>query len=935
VTAGDPAENAPVADDNTPTTGADPAAAVPFLASPVPEDVEAHLARVKKGMAVPKSLTMLLESGQTRIRASFEATPLAGIEAGKSLADLQDHIVSALFAEGHRAFPLPHPTSSERLAVVAVGGYGRGVLAPGSDIDLLFLTPYKRTAWTESVVETILYGLWDLKQKVGQATRSANDCLRLSREDMTIRTSLLETRLICGDEALYTEMRERLRDELFADTGTEFATAKLEERRQRHERVGGTRYMLEPNIKEGKGTLRDLHSLFWIGKYLYQVERSADLIDHGVYTKKELGRFQEAERFLWTVRFWLHYLARRAQEQLSFDKQIEIAENMGYAGDAGQSAVERFMGDYFTHAKEVGDLTRIFCAALEAQQITPKRRTSKGFFGLFTADDGADDTLRLEHGRLLISDPAIFRERPIEMLRVFRKAVETNGTIHPTTLKLIRRNLSLLDGLRDDPEAASLFLDMMCDSIHPERGLRFMNEAGVLGRYMPEFGRIVCMMQFNMYHHYTVDEHTIRVVGNLAQIEKGALAEEMPFATRIMGAPINRRVLYVAALLHDIGKGLPEDHSIVGARIAEEICPRLGLSETETEKVVWLVLHHLLASDTAQKRDLADAKTIRDFADVMQSREMLNMLFVLTACDIRAVGPGVWNNWKAQLLRTLYTETLAVLTAGHGALSESRRDRIEQAKESLLDRLSGWDDAWLASFMERHYPPYWLGLDASVHEVHARILRDKKDDAPAIDVSGDPDRAATRLAMAMVDHPGLFSRLAGAISLAGGSIVDARTFTTTDGTALATFWLQDRDGEAYDDPDRLLRLRQTILKVLTGDIRPYLALQAREEAALSAPERNFHVEPEVTFDNTASELFTVIEVTGRDRLGLVHDLAHAITNQRISIFSAVVATYGERAVDTFYVKDLFGLKITSEARQRTITAILTDALTDSATGNTG
>ncbi len=897
-----------------------------FPASPTPEDVSAYRQAVKDGEAVPKALLGLLETGIARTREAFEGRRLAGIEAGIALTGLQDHIVTAMFDEGCRAFPLPHPTSSERVAVVAVGGYGRGLLAPGSDIDLLFLTPYKRTGWTESVVETILYGLWDLKQKVGQATRSIDDCIRLAREDMTIRTSLLETRLICGDAALYEEMRTRLWSELFEVSKTEFATAKLNERRARHERVGDSRYLLEPNIKEGKGALRDLHSLFWIGKYLYHVQEPEELVDHGVFTKGELGRFKASERFLWSVRFWLHYLAGRAQEQLTFDKQIEIAEHMSYAGNEGQSGVERFMGHYFRVAKETGDLTRIFCATLEAQQITPKRRTSRGLFGLFGGRDG-DDALRLEHGRILVSDPAIFRDKPIEMLRVFETAVRTNGTIHPTTLKLIRRNLSLIDeALVGDPDANALFMGILCESSDPERALKMMNEAGVLGRLIPEFGRIVCMMQFNMYHHYTVDEHTIRAVGHLAQIDRDERAEDTPFATRIMRSPIDRRVLYVAMLLHDIGKGMPEDHSITGARIAKEVCPRLGLSEAETEKVVWLVLHHLLASDTAQKRDLADAKTIRDFADTMQSREMLDLLFVLTVCDIRAVGPGVWNGWKATLLRTLYSETEAVLTAGHGALSESRRERIEQAKDALRERMAGWDDAFLDAFMERHYPPYWLGLDAAVHEVHARMLRKKSEDAPAIDVSGDAERAVTRLSMAMGDHPGLFSRITGAVSLAGASIVDARTFTTTDGMALATLWLQDKDGEAYDDPHRLKRLRATILKVLQGDIRPHLAIQARKGKSLSAPEENFHVPPAVRIDNTASELFTVIEVTGRDRLGLVHDLAHAITEQRASIFSAVIATYGERAVDTFYVKDMFGLKITSDNRQATISKKLMGVL---------
>ncbi len=897
-----------------------------FPASPTPEDIAAYERAVAEGAAAPKALLDLLNTGIARTRDAFEGRRLGGIEAGIALTKLQDHVVTAMFDEAHRVFPLPHPTSSERVAVVAVGGYGRGLLAPGSDIDLLFLTPYKRTGWTESVVETILYGLWDLKQKVGQATRSIDDCIRLAREDMTIRTSLLETRLICGDVALYEDMRARLWAELFEGTETEFAVAKLDERRARHERVGDSRYLLEPNIKEGKGALRDLHSLFWIGKYLYHVQEPEDLIGHGVFTQGELGRFKASERFLWSVRFWLHYLAGRAQEQLTFDKQIEIAERMAYAGDGGQSAVERFMGHYFRVAKETGDLTRIFCAALEAQQITPKRRTSRGLFGMF-GGQGDTDAMRLEHGRILVSDPAVFRDAPIEILRVFDTAVRSNGTIHPATLKLIRRNLSLIDDvLVGDPDANALFLSILYDSPDPERALKLMNEAGVLGRFIPEFGRIVCMMQFNMYHHYTVDEHTIRAVGHLAAIDRGERAEDTPYATKIMRSPIDRRVLYVAMLLHDIGKGMPEDHSITGARIAQDVCPRLGLSETETEKVVWLVRHHLLASDTAQKRDLADAKTIRDFSDTMQSREMLDLLFVLTVCDIRAVGPGVWNGWKATLLRTLYSETEAVLTAGHGALSESRRERIEQAKDALRDRLAGWDDAFLDAFLERHYPPYWLGLDDEVHEVHARMLRDKSEDGPAIDVSGDASRAATRLSMAMVDHPGLFSRITGAVSLAGASIVDARTFTTTNGMALATLWLQGKDGEAYDDPDRLTRLRATILKVLQGDIRPHLAIEARKGKALSAPEENFHVPPGVRIDNTASELFTVIEVTGRDRLGLVHDLAHTITGQRCSIFSAVVATYGERAVDTFYVKDMFGLKITSETRQASISKALMTAL---------
>ncbi|MCL4157575.1 UNVERIFIED_CONTAM: hypothetical protein GTU68_015617 [Idotea baltica] len=451
-----------------------------------------------------------------------------------------------------------------------------------------------------------------------------------------------------------------------------------------------------------------------------------------------------------------------------------------------------------------------------------------------------------------------------------------------------------------------------------------MNEAGVLGAFMPEFGEIVCMMQFNMYHHYTVDEHSIRAVGNLAQLEQGKLSDEAPVSTGILRSKFNRRVLYIATLIHDIGKGRPEDHSIVGARIAEVVCPRLGLGPADTEAVVWLIRYHLLMSDTAQKRDLSDLRTIQDFAAVVQSRERLKMLLVLTTCDIRAVGPGVWNGWKAQLLRSLYSETEALLSAGHDAMTATRSERVYEAKRLLAEQLSDWSPERIEAFSKRHYPPYWLGLDLGTLETHARMLEGQPEDAFTIDASGDPARSVTRLSMAMGDHPGLFSRITGAVSLSGAGIVDARTFTTSDGLAIATLWLQDQDGEAYDDPGRLSRLKTNVTRVMTGELRPIEALQERD--VIKPRERSFTVPPEVTFDNSASEIYTVVEVTGRDRVGLVHDLSRALADQKVSIFSAVIATYGERAVDTFYVKDLFGHKISSSSRQAKIETTLRDVL---------
>ncbi len=872
--------------------------------------------------ALVEAAREFLDTGRAAIRQRFETLHNAGYPAGRVLAALQDEVISGLSDAAQMLYPLPHPTSSQRLAIVAVGGYGRGGLAPQSDIDLLFLLPYKRTAWAETLVETILYALWDLGLKVGQATRSVDECLRLAKSDMTIRTSLLETRLITGDTELYNDMKARLWIELFSKTAQEFVTAKLEERHERHARTGDSRYMLEPNIKEGKGALRDLHSLFWIGKYLYNADTADDLLAHGIFTENEARRFTEAEEFFWTVRFWLHYLTRRPNEQLTFERQVEIAGNMGFTDQAGLSGVERFMRQYFTYAKEVGDLTRIFCASLEAQHLATKRSGVRRLFDMFSRSDGP---VRMEHGRILIENPRVFQDNPVEIIKLFHLAGTTKTPVHPQTLKLVRRNLHVInDTLRHDPEANALFLDILCDGPDPESALRLMNEAGTLGRFMPEFGEVVCMMQFNMYHHYTVDEHTIRAVGNLARIIRGEVKDEAPVSTAIMRGSVDRRVLYVALLLHDIGKGRAEDHSIVGARLAEVICPRLGLDDAETETVVWLIRHHLLMSDTAQKRDLSDIRTIQDFAATVQSRERLKMLLVLTTCDIRAVGPGVWNGWKAQLLRTLYAETEAFLSAGHDAMAASRTERIDEAKDALAARLQDWPEERIGTLLNRHYPPYWLGLDTGTHEVHARMLDGKPDDAFIIDASGDPARAATRLCVAMADHPGFFSRVTGAVSLSGANIVDARTFTTGDGMALATIWLQDQDGEAYDDPARLKRLETNITRVMSGDI--IAPDELRERDVIKARERSFTVAPDVNFDNSASELYTVIEVTGRDRLGLVHDLSRALADQKVSIFSAVIATYGERAVDTFYVKDLFGHKIINPVRQKRIDEALRHVL---------
>ena len=895
-----------------------------------PEDFLPRLDAQLDGLTEPRAIRAatveILSTARTEamaaITAAFDTHPRAARETVRAIASMTDGIVIAIHhVATTRLHRQSNPSEAERLAVLAVGGYGRAEMAPASDIDLLFLTPYKVTGWAESVVESMLYMLWDMNLKVGHATRSIDDCLRLGTSDMTIRTALLEHRHVIGHAALSEEMRSRLWSDLFEQTIPEFIEAKLQERDDRHMRQGGQRYVLEPNVKEGKGGLRDLQTLYWIAKYIHRVDRAVELIDHGFFTRDEHRAFWQAEDFLWAVRCHLHLIAGRASDVLSFDMQVEVARRMGYSDGGGRRAVEHFMQDYFRHATRVGDVTRVFLTALEAQHIS-----TAPFFGrLFRRRPRLRKGFRDEMGRLAITDDSEFLSQPLNILRLFEEALRSGLLIHPDAMRLVTSNLDLFDDeTRADPEAARIFIDLMLKHGNPERALRRMNELGVLAAYIPEFEPIVAMMQFNMYHHYTVDEHLVQCVAALAEIERGEHPDDLPLSHEIMQGGVNRRVLYLATLLHDIGKGRPEDHSILGARIARRICTRLGLSADEVETVEWLIRNHLLMSDVAQKRDISDPRTLRDFAKAVKTRKRLDLLLVLTVCDIRGVGPGTWNNWKAMLLRKLHQETALALENG---LEELNRDKRQSESKRALRHLliaKGWDARAIRAEIARHYDSYWPGLPTDTQAVFAGMLQGIGADDIRIDLHPDHDRDATRAAFVLADHPGIFSRLCGALSLVGANIVDARTYTTKDGFATAVFWVQDSEGRPYAE-DRLPRLRRTIERTLKGEIVARDEFETRQ-TQVRKREREFKFPTHVTFDNEGSDIYTIIEVDTRDRPGLLYDLTRTMANNHIQIASAVIATFGAQVVDSFYVKDMFGLKLHSAPKREALEKKLRQAI---------
>jgi [protein-PII] uridylyltransferase len=891
------------------------------------EEIGAIVAE-RRGDHRPAVLALLqasLRDGRVQISQRLRLAPSQGRNCAKDQAFLIDQIVRLVFDYVTRAvFPVANRSAAEKLAVVAVGGYGRGEMAPHSDVDIAFITPYKRTGWTEQVVEAMLYLLWDLGLKVGQSSRSIDETIRMALEDLTIRTSLLEGRFVWGDREVYEEAATRFWNEVAAKTAADFVSKKMTERDERHKRMGDSRYVVEPNVKDGKGGLRDLHALYWIGKYVNRVRSPAAFVDVGLLTRDEYRKFDRAENFLWAVRCHMHDLSGRAEDRLTFDLQREVAERMRFSARPGRSAVERFMQLYFLNAKTVGDLTGLFLAHLDEALAKKGRR----FLPTFTRTPRKLNGFVLDRGRLALPADEFFQADPVRLIEIFHLADVHGLEIHPLAMRSARRDARLIGAkIRAERRANELFLEILCSPRDPETVLRWMNEATIFGRFIPDFGRVVAQMQFDMYHHYTVDEHSIRAIGLLAEIERGGHKAEHPLSSAIVKQIANRRVLYAAVLLHDIAKGRGGDHSILGAEVALALCPRLGLNAAETETVAWLVRHHLLMSATAFKRDLSDFKTILDFVQIVTSAERLRLLLVLTVVDIRAVGPGVWNSWKRQLLSDLFEAAEEVLRLGHK--QKGREERIAAKKETLRQKLDMPADKF-KKFARRMPEAYWIAEPDDIIERNMQLLRANEGELLAIDACYYPERGATLITVLAGDHPGLFYRIAGAIHLAGGNIIDARIHTSTDGLAVDNFLVQDPWGRPFRESAQIARLKQSIGDALANKSKLSPKLMAKPVALRRADA--FRIAPSVLVDNKASNRFTVVEVNAADRPALLNNLAFALFQSKVTLHSAHIATYGERAVDTFYVTDLLGSKIENKARLKALEAKLLEAATGIAGG---
>ena len=853
-----------------------------------------------------KILKIQMDHNKKLIKNKFLATSDGSLNVGLNVI-LIDSLLKVIFKNSYF-----HSLGNKhyQFTLIAVGGYGRGELSPHSDLDILFLLPNKLrkndTKKIENVIELILYILWDLGYTVGHSTRTIDDCIEKSRSDLTISTSLLEKRFVAGNNDIYDLLNNKFKTFIDNTKTLDFVEAKLKESETRHKRFGESRYVVEPNVKDGKGGLRDLHTLIWILKFAYKVDTISKLINVGALTKEEAVPFAEAQRFLLSVRCHLHYRANREDDRLAMDAQLEIAKSMNFKNTITHKDVERFMKRYFLATKTVGNLTRIFCAAIETEFNKPLRMS----FLSFKKRENITP-FRLEVGRLFSYEREILTENPINIIKLFYISHINNIDIHPKTLRQITSLRKLINlKVRSDVEANKMFLNILTSDKDPTRTLRLMNEANILGQFIPEFQKIVGLMQFDMYHSYTVDEHTIFTISNLHSLRSGKFSDFAPLTSSAILEIKSYKSLFVAMLLHDIAKGKKGDHSENGSLIASKICPRLGLNKEETKMVEWLVLHHLLMSKTAFRYELGDPKVIKNFAKQVRSIDKLKSLLALTVADIRGVGPDVWNDWKGALIKELYIKTYDLLKPPQEISKIT--EPLKSSKELLIRYLNnkGVNDLDIKTYCSKFYNNYWGTFNLPSVVNHYEIFTSMKNYSKKLEVylSNDSKLKATELLVITPDHHGLFSQISGLVASSGYDIVSAKIITRSDGYALDTFFLQNKERKPISDINLRKKLIETITKGLEGNFNIEKALNIKWKEiparfrAVKAPIR-------VIIDNKTSDQYTILDIKCKNAPGVLYKITKIITSLGLQINTANVSTYGDRVVDIFYLKNAFGSKV--------------------------
>ncbi len=875
-----------------------------FLASDsLEEQIAAATAAERAGQA-HGATGKVLKHALLDLRRKTMRDVVRGDRIAAKLSKGVDEIVRTLFK-------LSKEGISEEIAVCAVGGYGRSELAPFSDIDILFLHKPQVEQSLRDTLNRLLYPLWDSGAKLGYAAHTPASAVAFAKSDMIARTAYLDARYLCGAKDIYDEFHASF-DKLRKKTVPEFVTAKLEEQAARQAQFFETRYLVEPDVKEGKGGLRDLQTIHWLYKYAYGDELGSKKALDKIMGATERQALIKAERFLWSVRAHLHELRGRADEKLTFDVQPEIAARLGYADRTNMAAAERLMKHYFVNAVEVGRLTRVLCTRLEEERSKHLPRLPK----LLPRDLQKDEApgkpnLRIRNGRLDFESAAKARRQPRDLFRLFRAyGKQPKLDFHPDALAIVAEQVpSVTLEVRRDPHIASLFAGILTNSQDPVRVLRIMTETGLLGKYIPAFGSIVGRIDYGLYRRFTLDEHVLRCVGLLSQIDRGEVQNDHPIATQIIRNAENPLLYYYGVLLHESRWSLKENSVDACEKLVARVTRRLGLNDEEVALASWAAARHLLLVRTAERRNLTEAHAISAFAQSVGSRARLDLMLVLSVCHLRVVGLASWDEMTRRRLSELYDAAALWFEHGPDALVKKLNDRAVLVRREAASRLTGWAEVEKQAFLDRLDDSMMRSLDPDIIVRFAMLARAAEADAASSAVVVTPRDGDLEAIVYTDDRPGLLADLAGAVASTGMSLRTVQALTTMDGKAIDIFIIQSPDGSPVEGPEQSSRLHQSLLSAAGAHPEKPPKLRRR----LGDRREIFSVTPDVRIEADASKEATVIEAEGLDRPGLLYELTQAIAKEGATIASAHISTYGERAVDAFYLQTAAGQKLQDAA----------------------
>ncbi len=837
----------------------------------------------------------------SEIFEEFAANP-SSRKAIRSYSNHIDKLIMRLYLDAKQ--------TGNVLSILAVGGYGRGEMFFHSDVDIMFLVPANGSKAAEPVINAILYTLWDLKLKVGHSVRTVNEALSESLDDMKTRTNLLEARRVAGSQALANQFLEQFERKIVKGHEREFIEAKLIERAERHQKFGDSRALLEPNVKEGKGGLRDLQLLMWLMRACYNVKKMGEIEALGKISTEELKDFRRARKFLHLVRLHLHQIAGRAEERMSLDVQRQIAERLGYRGrhDANQS-VERFMKRYFQVTRTVSQLTRTLCFLLEEEWGKQPRTGIKALWKRQLLPEG----LKIISNRLHFETSDTVKEKPELIVGIFWFLHRLEIDIHPAAWQTITRNLKLINAAyRNQKHVNDYFLQLLLDTNNPLPTLKRMNESGVLGKFIPEFGMLSGQMQFDLYHTYTVDEHILNAVGYLHMMEAGQMADSVPLATGLFAQIKARRVMYLALLCHDIAKGRGGSHHLKGIQIGLRLAKQFGFDDAEMKALAWLIEHHQTMSMVAFKRDLDDADTISDFAKKVQTVDQLNILYVMTIADIHAVANNIWNSWKGDLLETLYHKT-------EHQLNETKSEVLEEVasvidlKSSLEAKLPRVNPRDIHNYVDNADTVSLEGYDVATHSrIFPCWYAVKSGEEFGIRFKSYKRQNITQVTIATANRDGLFSQISGVLAVCGANIINARICTRYDDIVIDRFAIQNESGQLFAEERRQDKVKAKLHQVLSGDLDLEKAL-LEAETRYPISREVFAIKPQILLDNNASQTHSLVEIQCIDRRGLLYYVTKTIAQAQLVISTSHISTYGEKVVDVFYVQTRNEQKLSPES----------------------